>query len=202
MPTVAQASKRRFYVPCHSCRLLPSSSKTNLNVRKLADGTLNKLHPFGFAVGLTDTETFHLGAAIKQPDKPAFMKAMVKEIENLTNADVWQLKLKSEIVKQKPLKAIWSFKRKRAPDGTYLKHKARLCGHEGMQVEGGHFWNTYSPVVQMTTVRLMLILSLLLNLKSQSIDFTLAYTSSHHVETYTDLPFGFEVENGSKEDYV
>ena len=61
----------------------------------------------------------------------------------------------------------------------------------------------YSPVVQMTTVRLLLILSLLLNLKSRSIDFTLAYTQAPiDVETYINLPFGIEVENGKNEDYV
>ncbi len=53
---------------------------------------------------------------------------------------------------ERALDAIWSFRRKRAP----IKHKARLCAHGGMQIEGEHFWETYSPVVQMTTVRLLL----------------------------------------------
>jgi hypothetical protein len=91
------------------------------------------------------------------------------------------------------IKAIWSFKRKRASDGTVTKHKARLCAHGGMQVEGVHFWDTYSPVVQMITVHLLLVLSLLLNLKSRSIDFTLAFTQAPiDVPTYLDLPIGFD----------
>jgi hypothetical protein len=63
---------------------------------------------------------------------------------------------------------IWSFKRERAPDGRIIKHKARLWAHADMQIEGGNFWDTYSPVVKISTVHLLLILSLLLNLKSRS----------------------------------
>ncbi|MFN9983449.1 MAG: reverse transcriptase domain-containing protein, partial [bacterium] len=77
-----------------------------------------------------------------------------------------------------------------------MKHKARLCADGGMQIEGEHFWETYSPVVQMTTVRLLLTFSLLLSLNSRSVDFTLAFTQAPiDVETYIRLPIGFVVEN-------
>jgi hypothetical protein len=100
------------------------------------------------------------------------------------------------------IRAIWSFKRKRAPDGQIIKHKARLCAHGGMQIHGEHFGDTYSPVVLMTTVRLMLILSLLLGLHTRSIDFTLAFTQAPiDVETFIELPAGFSVSDTS-EDYV
>jgi len=45
------------------------------------------------------------------------------------------------------LPSIWSFRRKRAPDWTVLKHKARFCPHGGKQIEGENFWATYAPVV-------------------------------------------------------
>jgi hypothetical protein len=71
-----------------------------------------------------------------------------------------------------------------------------------MQVEGVHFWDTYSPVVQMVIVRLMLVLSLLLGLKSQSIDFTLAFTQAPiDVPTCLSLPIGFSIE-GDSDEYV
>ncbi len=56
----------------------------------------------------------------------------------------------------KPIKAIWSFKRKRYPDGRILKHKARLCAHCGMQTWGEKYWETYAPVVNWLSVRMML----------------------------------------------
>jgi hypothetical protein len=71
-----------------------------------------------------------------------------------------------------------------------------------MQIEGVHFWDTYSPVVQMTTVHLLLILTLLLGLKSHSMDFTLAFTQAPiDMPTYLDLPTGFSIE-GDSNDYV
>ena len=90
---------------------------------------------------------------MKQPDWPLFLKAMVKEIEDLSSAGIWVIRKRDDIGQHKNLiKAIRSFKRKRAPDGTYLKHKARLCAHGGMQQYGEHYWDTYSPVMQMMTV--------------------------------------------------
>ncbi len=71
-----------------------------------------------------------------------------------------------------------------------------------MQVEGVHFWDTYSPVVQMITVHLVLVLSLLLGLKYRSIDITLAFTQAPiDVPTYLDLPSGFSVE-GNPDEFV
>jgi hypothetical protein len=47
--------------------------------------------------------------------------------------------------------------------------------HGGQMEHGVHFWETYAPVVQWTTIRMFLILALLNNWASQQIDFTLAY---------------------------
>ena len=66
---------------------------------------------------------------MKQPDKIT-----------LTKAEVWKLWKRSNIGRDKNLiQAIWSFKQKCLPDGTYIKHKAQLCAHQSMQVEGEHF---------------------------------------------------------------
>ena len=121
---------------------------------------------------------------------------MVNEVDDLTGAGIWVIRQRADIGQNKNLiKAIWSFKRKRAPDGTYLKHKARLCAHSGMQQYGEHYWDTYSLVMQMMTVRLLLVLSLILDLHSRSIDFTLAYTQAPiDVETYIEIPTGFEID--------
>jgi len=74
---------------------------------------------------------------------------MMKEIEDLNKAQVWELEEHDKIRRDKKIiKAIWSFKCKRLPDGTYLKHKAQLCAHGGMQIAGKHYWDTYSLVVQ------------------------------------------------------
>jgi hypothetical protein len=115
---------------------------------------------------MLDNDTYCYSQALGQPDCGDFITATVKEVDDLFNTGVWQLQRHSDLGNIQTIKAIWSFKCKRAPDGTVIKHKARLCAHGGMQVEGVHFWDNYSPVVQMNTVCLMLTLSLLLGLKS------------------------------------
>ena len=98
----------------------------------------------------------------------------------------------------KTIQAIWSFKRKRYPDGTLNKHKARLCAHGGMQQWGVSYWETYSPVVNMLTVRLLLALCNIHGLHSKSIDFVLAFPQADlDVDIWMELPMGIVV--GSKE---
>jgi hypothetical protein len=50
-----------------------------------------------FSVQMADAETFHYGDALKQPDKLLFMRAMMKEVADLTAAEVVELKRKSDI---------------------------------------------------------------------------------------------------------
>ena len=125
---------------------------------------------------------------------------MVKEIEDLNAAEVWELRERVRIGKNKKvIKAIWSFKRKRLPDGTYLKHKARLCAHGGTQIAGEHYWDTYSPVVQWMTLRFLMTVSQVLGLSSHSTDFTLAYTQEPiDIDIYLELPGGFKIEREDK----
>ena len=62
----------------------------------------------------------------------------------------------------KPIISIWSFKRKRAPDGRLVKDKYRLCNHGVMQQLGVNYWETYSPVVNWRPVRYMITLSIII----------------------------------------
>ena len=64
---------------------------------------------------------------------------------------------------------------KRYPDGVVKKFKARFCARGDQQLEGVDFFETYAPVVQWTTVRLMLILEVLLPLKSKQGDIIAAF---------------------------
>ena len=56
-----------------------------------------------------------------------------------------------------------------------MKYKARLCAHGGQQMYGVNYWETYSPVVNWISVRLLLTICHLHKLESESIDFVLAF---------------------------
>jgi hypothetical protein len=96
----------------------------------------------------------------------------------------------------KTIQAIWSFKRKRFPDGTLNKYKARLCTHGGMQQWGVSYWETYSPVVNMLTVCLLLALCNIHGLHSKSICFVLAFPQANlDVDIWMELPMGIVIDS-------
>ena len=98
----------------------------------------------------------------------------------------------------KPIQAIWSFRRKRLPDWMISKWKARLCPHGGQQELGVNYWETYAPVVNWSTVHLVLILSLLTGLQSHQIDYIQAYTQAPlDCDLYMRIPAGFHIADHS-----
>jgi hypothetical protein len=97
------------------------------------DGSTNHMHPFSFAAQTVSSEAHHFHQAMQQDERDNFIQeAMKDEIKAHEDNNHWTLILSSKIGDEPMIKAIWSFKRKRWPDGSLLKHKARLCPHRGM----------------------------------------------------------------------
>ena len=94
-------------------------------------------------------------------------------------------------------------KRKRLSTGELLKYKARLCAHGGMQQWGENYWETYSPVVNMLTVRLLLIICKVHKLHSKSIDFVLAFPQADLEEDiWMRIPEGVKIDSEDGEEYL
>jgi hypothetical protein len=138
------------------------------------DRTLDWMSPmiFGAKANSEDTPTWE--QAMNGPDQDGYMEACQKEINTLVNdKDAW------DVVAREPwmnvLPSTWAFKCKRYPDGTVRKLKSRFCVRGDKQVEGVDFFDTFAPVVNWTTVRLMLILSIILGLSTRQVDYTAAF---------------------------
>ena len=76
-----------------------------------------------------------------------------------------------------------------------------------MQQWGDNYWETYSPVVNMLSVRLLLAITKIYKLDSKAIDFVLAFPQAELDEDiWMYLPIGFQVdgqtENDSDENYI
>ena len=70
-----------------------------------------------------------------------------------------------------------------------------------MQKWSDSYWETYSPVVNILTVRLSLAISKLHNLDSKAIDFVLAFPQADLEEDiWMQLPIGFQVDGQSEAD--
>jgi len=116
-----------------------------------SDNELNFLEHYACAAS-TNPDVLHYGAMLKDTDHPHFENDMKREIKDLLATGTVELILRSTLSADTILPAIWSFRRKRAPDWTVIKYKARVCPHGGKQVEGENYWATYAPVVNWRTV--------------------------------------------------
>ena len=134
-----------------------------------------------------------LKEAMNGPDASGFMKAMEIEIDTL-------MKMQAFIVVDKQswmnvVSSVWAFRRKRFPDGAIRKLKARICARGFEQIEGVDYFETFAPVVQWMTVRVVLIMTILLHLENKQIDYTAAFLQApidHDV--YVEMPKLFAVK--------
>jgi len=151
-------------------------------------------HPASTAVD-SKADTLTQSQMLKQPDVADFLKAQLPELQGLVKMDVFDLLP----IAQKPsharlLSSIWSYRRKRNPIGDIIKWKARLCVDGSQQLHGRDYWETYAPVVSWASVRLLLLLSTILNLKSRQVDYTQAFPQAVLDDpVYMRLPQGFYV---------
>ena len=112
-------------------------------VNELYDGTMNEVHQLMYSTDISSNECFTFKQAMKQDDRLSFVTAMEKEINDHEERNHWHVVHRDTLpAKAKPIKAIWSFKRKRAPDGSLLKHK-HVCApmvvcNNGATVTGKH----------------------------------------------------------------
>lgn len=140
----------------------------------LEHGTVEWLHPMVLAAKANSEDTPNWEQAMNGPEKAGYWKAMTVEYETLeVDKDSWEIMDREDWMNVLP--STWAFRCKRFPDGTVRKLKARFCVRGDMQIEGVDYFDTYAPVVNWQTVRLMLILSIILGLATKQVDYTAAF---------------------------
>ena len=141
---------------------------------ELYDRTLNQLNLSVFATSSNDNYTYP--QSMQQTDKDKFISIMLVEVAAHEESDHWRMVPRSSLpVGAKTIRSIWSFKRKYFPYGSLNKHKAGICAHGNMQRWGLKYWETFFPVVNMLSVRLLLAIAHIHGLNSKSIYFVLAF---------------------------
>ena len=90
----------------------------------------------------------------------------------------------------------WAFKKKMYPDGALKKFKVRIYVRGDQQIDGLDVFEIFAPVVAWITVRLLLILSMVLQLETQQVDYTNAFCQAPLDQTvFVEFPVGFESPN-------
>jgi hypothetical protein len=151
--------------------------------------------PHAFTAVDSQADTLTQSQMLKQHDMANFLKAQIPELDGLTKMDVFDLlPIAQKPTQARLLSSIWSYRRKRNPIGDIVKWKARLCVDGSQQVHGRDYWETYASVVSWASVRLLLLLSTILNLKSRQVDYTQAFPQAPLDDpVYMRLPQGFYV---------
>jgi hypothetical protein len=133
-----------------------------------------------------------LTEALNGPEAAGFFKAMELELATLIEMEVFTVVDRKSWMKV--ISSVWAFKRKRFPDGSICKLKARLCARGFEQVEGRDYFETFAPVVQWLTVRLILVMTVIMGLENKQIDYTAAFVQAPiDTEVYIEMPKMFSV---------
>ena len=161
-------------------------------------------HPIAFHAEMVgDTMYYH--QAMRQPDAPQFMDAIVKEINGHVDGNTWELIRREDVPDgHEPVPSVWSMKRKRdLTTGEITKWKARLNLHGGKQTYGVNYFETWSPVVGWFSVRLLICFALIQNWSIRQVDFVMAFPQAPiEMDLYMELPHGITVKGGSSKTHV
>ena len=140
-----------------------------------------------------NNDTPNWNQAMNGPYSEEYWEAAQVEIDTLERQmKAWDVVPRTDDMNV--LGSTWAFKCKRFPDGSVRKFKGRFCVRGDQQIEGVDFTETYSPVVQWSTIRVMEVLSLILDLKTAQADVTAAFLHAPLDEgenVYVQMPRGF-----------
>jgi Reverse transcriptase (RNA-dependent DNA polymerase). len=183
---VRHTSEKSYYVsPSHFHDIFSAficSYNTNIIGPLPSLTVVNELYGV-YAAKADNPDIFTFNQMMHLPDKTNWIKAAEKEIADheLEEHGVWEEVPISEVGNYQIVPSTWVFRLKRAQDGTILKRKARICCLRGDLMKG--FTDTYSPVVAFSTIRMFLIMSLMLDFKTCSIDFSNAFVQAKMKDT-------------------
>jgi hypothetical protein len=145
--------------------------------------------PYVFKASHSDPDTLSYDEAMADVDRELWIESAKKEIKSLEDQGTWTEVDISEAT-SRILPSQWVFRRKRTPDGNVKSLKGRTVARGDL--EQGVF-QTFAPVVAWSTVRLFLILSLVLDWHTCSIDFSSAFVQATlEKSVWIHIPRGFQ----------
>jgi hypothetical protein len=120
-----------------------------------------------------------------------WINAMQEELAQFERLCVWELVQRpsnANIIGTK-----WIFRNKMDEDGKVIRNKARLVAQGYAQIEGIDFEETFAPVARLESIRILLSMACVLNMKLFQMDVKTAFLNGYlKEEVYVAQPKGFE----------
>lgn len=142
-------------------------------------------------------DNFYYHEILREPDVKEFVAAMHAEINDHNTNGNWLPILRNTLPAGiKVIPSVWAMRRKRKlTDGKVYKWKARLNVDGSKQIKGVNFWETYAPVAQWISIRLILCMSSICKWKMKTFDFVQAFPQApSEAELYVDVPRGCTID--------
>jgi hypothetical protein len=154
------------------------------------NGFLDEWHPSLLATKANAEDNPTWDEAMNGPFSQGFREACKREFDTLEKKNCWDVVDRPK--DRSIVSSTWVFKIKRYPDGSLRKLKARFCARGFEQIEGVDYTETFAPVVNWTTVRFLLMMSILLGLETKQVDYVAAFVQADIDTTvYVEMPRGF-----------
>lgn len=144
---------------------------------------------------LSDPKT--IKEALNRPDSKKWNEAIQSELDSIAENDVW------EVVKRPSDKTVigtkWVFKIKRNAENKPEKYKARLVAKGYNQEYGIDYYETFSPVVKVQTLRTIFEIAANHSLSVHQVDINTAFLNGYlDEEIYVEIPPGRDSFNKQK----
>ncbi|PHT75047.1 hypothetical protein T459_22324 [Capsicum annuum] len=125
-------------------------------------------------------------------DSSFWKETVDSEIDSILSNHTWELV--DLPPGNKPLDFKWIFKRKMKADGTIDKYKARLVVKDFKQKEDLDYFDTYSPITRITSIRMLIALTAVYGLEIHQMDVKILFLNGElEEEIYMKQPEGFVV---------
>ena len=148
---------------------------------------LNCLHVLKAAASDPDTLTYD--AILQDSELEEWKKAATNEIASLEKKGTWE-EVPIDQAQGTILPGTWVFRRKRAPTGHVIKHKARYGVRGDLQEV---LDDTFAPVVAWSTIRMVLVFAVTQDWPLICVDFSNAFVQAKlNSPVWIHLPRGYK----------
>jgi hypothetical protein len=182
--------------PSSSTSHLQTQENIELEPRRSKSARVEKDFGLDYYVFNLEENPSNLKEALASPDAIFWKEAVNDEMDSLISNKTWKL---VELPPGcKTIGCKWVLRKKLKSDGIIDKFKARLVAKGFKQKADLAFFDTFSPVIRITSIRLLIAIATIHDLKIHQMDVKTSFLNGElEEEIYMDQPEGF-VEAGQE----